>query len=437
MNTLTTIGISALTGALAAGAVSMVSYVELQASTPGSQQVGHSNISGYSLASRFGAGVSPTLARVQINETGTAQGVRSITNSGVAVYGQSTATVGLGAGGYFTSASGGGRALVAEQLSTSGSTVGGLFYSRSSTGTACWGKATATTGANSGVFGESPSVDGFGVRATNTSGDGTAISATNVSSSSGRAAIFANDPSTTGAWHRAIHAQGGGDNGDCAFFECLNTGFSYAVKAYTAGSSGRAIDAHATDSSGSNFGVYGESDSGTNGYGVFSNGNTGATGTKSLVIDHPLDPANKILKQYCAEGSEPTMLYSGMVQLNANGQASVSLPDYFDAIAKNPRYTLTAVGAPMPNLYVSGQEVNGVFKISGGKPNGTVSWTVMATRNDPWVRANGAPTVIAKPQAERGHYLTPKLYNQPASKEFGIQPAQRAQRQADERTARP
>ena len=147
----------------------MVSFVTLQATTPGTPDTGHSNISGYSLAARFGAGVSPTLARVQINETGTAQGVRAITNSGVAVYGQATAATGLAAGGYFTSSSVGGRAMVAEQLSTTGNTVGGLFYNRSTTGgVALWGKHIGTSGTTTGVYGEVASPNGLAMSARNT-----------------------------------------------------------------------------------------------------------------------------------------------------------------------------------------------------------------------------------------------------------------------------
>src|SRR5512132_922865 len=113
MDTKTILASAAVSAVVALGVPPLVSYVELQTTTPGATQLGHSHISGYALADRFGANVSPTLARVQVNETGALQGVRSITNSGVAVYGQATAGTGLAAGGYFTSFSVGGRAMVA------------------------------------------------------------------------------------------------------------------------------------------------------------------------------------------------------------------------------------------------------------------------------------------------------------------------------------
>lgn len=153
----------------AAEGLELVEFIELQTSTPGAVQTGHLNISGYVLAGRIGLGVSPTIARVQVNETGSAQGVRSITNSGTAVYGQATAGTGLAAGGYFTTSSIGGRAMVGDALSTTGATVGGLFYNRSTSGVALWGRHIQTTGASIGVYGQTGSSDGTAMVAENTS----------------------------------------------------------------------------------------------------------------------------------------------------------------------------------------------------------------------------------------------------------------------------
>ncbi len=425
MNTLGTIAISAISGAAAAGMVA-VSFVELQPTTPGTAQTGHLNITGYALADRVGLNTSPTLARVQINETGGLQGLRSITGTGVAVYGQSNAATGLGAGGYFTSSSAGGRALVAEQYSTSGNTVGGLFFSRSTSGTAAYGRAIAVTGANTGVLGETLSPGGAGVRALNSSSDGTALFAKCAGTTDGTAAIFGKNTATS-AWGRAAHFQGGGDNGDGIFIECdgASQDFTFAMKSRANGAHSRAVDAAATESTGTNYGVYGSTASGTNGFGVYSNGNFGASGTKSLVIDNPSDPANSILKQYCAEGAEPLLIYSGTVKLNSSGSAWVSLPSYYESIATNARYSLTAVGASMPSLYVATKVQAGKFQIAGGVANGEVSWTIYATRNDPWVKTYGAQTVVPKSAEERGTYITPQLYGRKASYKMGMQPEER------------
>lgn len=163
---------SGVVSAVVATSIPMLAgSVTLQAASPGTPDTGHSNVSGYSLAGRFGANASPTLARVQVNEPGPLQGVRANTASGTSVYGANSAATGLGAGGYFTSSSSGGRAVVGDALSTSGATAGGLFYNRSTSGgVALWGKHIGATGTTTGILGEVAS------------GSGTALSATNSAS---------------------------------------------------------------------------------------------------------------------------------------------------------------------------------------------------------------------------------------------------------------
>src|SRR5204863_89367 len=59
------------------------------------------------------------------------------------------------------------------------------------------------------------------------------------------------------------------------------------------------------------------------------------------------------LQHYSVESPEVLNAYSGKVTLDGTGQAVVDLPYYFAKINKDPRYTLTAVGAPMPNLHIA------------------------------------------------------------------------------------
>ncbi|MGE0001018.1 MAG: hypothetical protein AB7T05_02980, partial [Fimbriimonadaceae bacterium] len=194
LNMVAVAGVAAATGAVAGG-IAAAGFVNLQDVTPGTAQTGHTNISGYSLAGRFGSGVSPTLARVQVKETGTLQGVRSESGSGVAVFGKSTAASGLGAGGYFTTSSVGGRGIVGDALSGTGNTVGGLFYNRSTGGgVGVWGRAIGA-GTATGVFGEV------------TSANGTALAATNGGSGNRLTAGTANDSlQTVGALPRHQYA---------------------------------------------------------------------------------------------------------------------------------------------------------------------------------------------------------------------------------------
>jgi len=140
-----------------------VDFVTLQASSPGTPDTGHINVSGNIVAGRIGVNDNPGLARVQIKEMGGLQALRSISGTGVAVYGQSNATTGLGAGGYFTSASAGGRAVVGEQMSATGNTVGGLFFTHSANGVGVWGRHNQGTGTSAGVFGETLSTSGDAV----------------------------------------------------------------------------------------------------------------------------------------------------------------------------------------------------------------------------------------------------------------------------------
>lgn len=148
---------SAVTGGIVAAG-----FVNLQDASPGTPDTGHINVTGNVLAGKFGSGVDPTLARVQVKETGGLQGVRAESGSGVAVFGKSTAASGLGAGGYFTSSSVGGRGIVGDALSSTGNTVGGLFYNRSTGGgVAVWGRAIGA-GTATGVFGEATASTGRG-----------------------------------------------------------------------------------------------------------------------------------------------------------------------------------------------------------------------------------------------------------------------------------
>ncbi|GAB4553614.1 MAG: hypothetical protein Tsb0013_16070 [Phycisphaerales bacterium] len=178
---------------------------------------------------------------------------------------------------------------------------------------------------------------------------------------------------------------------------------------------GRAIYGQTTAATGTNFGVYGEVNAtNTTGWGVFSNGRLGASGTKSFCIDHPLDPANWYLLHYSTESPEPLNTYSGNAVFDHQGLAVVRLPDYFQSLNTNVRYHLTPVGAAMPNLHVARKVQDNTFVVAGGVPGAEVSWQIIGTRNDPYVRMIGAPVEVQKGPGERGRFLMPELYDMPA-----------------------
>lgn len=162
--------------------------------------------------------------------------------------------------------------------------------------------------------------------------------------------------------------------------------------------------------SGRGYGVYGQG----NRYGVYSNGNFGASGSKSFVIDHPLDPANKILKHYCIESPEVLNLYRGNTILDKNGESLVELPDYFTAINTSYSYVLTPVGQKAPDLYIK-QEIdeNGKFIIAGGNSGQKISWVVYAERDDAYMKAYPDSKIVevTKDEDQKGLYIRPELYN--------------------------
>lgn len=169
--------------------------------------------------------------------------------------------------------------------------------------------------------------------------------------------------------------------------------------------------------SSSGTGVYGASTSGLAGH---FNGNVTITGTLSkgggsFKIDHPLDPTNKYLSHSFVESPDMMNVHNGNVTLNASGEAWVVMPDWFEALNRDFRYQLTAVGAPGPNLYVAAKVSGNRFKIAGGVPGGEVSWQVTGVRQDAWANAHRIAVEEDKPEAERGSYLHPKEHGQPES----------------------
>jgi hypothetical protein len=167
-------------------------------------------------------------------------------------------------------------------------------------------------------------------------------------------------------------------------------------------------------------GVFGQNPyAGTNDWAVYANGRMGASGTKSFMIDHPLDPENKYLLHYSAEGPEPYNLYRGVVTTDASGRAVVHLPDYFEAANKEFSYYLQPIGT-FAQVIVEEEVRNNEFVIRTDKPNVKVSWMVLATRNDPYVRYFWKPTVIEKSPEQRGKYLIPQVYGKDDS--YGIFP---------------
>ncbi len=177
-------------------------------------------------------------------------------------------------------------------------------------------------------------------------------------------------------------------------------------------------------------GVWGDQ-SDVNGYSVYANGDFGAAGTKAFAIDHPLDPENKYLKHYSIESNEVLNMYRGTVPFDTNGEAVVTMPDYFDAVNANFSYQLTPIGGYAP-LFIKEKLENGKFVIAGGASGMEVSWSVFAERNDPYLQQHpeSKAVEVVKEDWNKGKYLQPDLYNQPASKKI-VKPLETGERSKD------
>ena len=108
-------------------------------------------------------------------------------------------------------------------------------------------------------------------------------------------------------------------------------------------------------------------------------------------------------------------LYDGVATLDATGQAEVVLPAWFAALNTEVRYQLCCLGGHAP-VYIAEQLRDNRFTIAGGQPGMEVCWQVTGIRQDRWAQAHRVPVEQDKPAAERGHYLHPELYGEPAER---------------------
>lgn len=324
----------------------------------------------------YGRADSPSgfgLQAKNLGAAGTGAAVQALggNNLGLDASSSGSAVRAVSTGSYAVDAeSSGGHAVYGFASSTSGGYDGGHFVTWAANGYGVFARATSGSGATRGVYGDSYSGTGYGVEGYNpynvgvygVSSTGTGVVGENLSSGDGIHGI-------------AVNGWSGWFNGDTRVENDFQVGGNESVAGYLA-----------------------------------------VGGTKSFRIDHPAAPADKYLIHYCTESSEVLNLYSGTATLDESGVATVELPAWFEALNVDVRYQLTPIGAPAPGLHVSAELADSTFGIAGGQPGQRVSWQLTARRNDPWVRAHGAPVEIDKRGRERGTYLHPELYNQPTSK---------------------
>jgi hypothetical protein len=140
-----------------------------------------------------------------------------------------------------------------------------------------------------------------------------------------------------------------------------------------------------------------------------------AKGGGSFKIDHPLDPANKYLYHSFVESPDMMNIYNGNITTDENGDAVITMPDYFEALNREFRYQLTVIGT-FAQVIVASEIKGNRFAIKTNAPNVKVSWQVTGVRQDAWANKNRIPVEVEKEKKERGYYLHPEAHEQPEEK---------------------
>lgn len=139
--------------------------------------------------------------------------------------------------------------------------------------------------------------------------------------------------------------------------------------------------------------------------------------TKLFTIDHPLDPANAVMRHATVESDEYLNLYRGKVVTDGKGYATVSVPAWFEALNKDVQHQLTVVDEEDSDRWVMAKVVrklkNGSFTIRTSEPNAEVEWLLTGARNDAYARAHPLVVEEMKPREIRGRYLNPEEHGAP------------------------
>ena len=341
-----------------------------------------------------------------------------------AVYGVNASTTGNGIG--VLGAQGGSGWGVFGQTPDGRGVVG-----QSTTGTGVYGIANAKSGLNFGVYATSSSPTGYGLFA---AGAGRAIKAE--SSAAGAVveveSTYAGVQASYGIQAEAeeVGISGAGRHGVMGTaVEDPTDALHIASGVYASGTDGSgshlAFSRTPAGVPSSSYGVYsfaGSADIARAGYFVGSVDVTGTLtkGGGSFLIDHPLDPENKTLSHSFVESPDMMNIYNGNVVLDDNGEAWVTLPEWFDALNRDARYQLTGIGSAAM-VYVAEEVQDNRFKIAGGTPAMKVSWQVTGIRQDAWANENRIQVETDKHPGLRGRFVHPEAHGMPA--ELGMHSA--------------
>jgi len=191
---------------------------------------------------------------------------------------------------------------------------------------------------------------------------------------------------------------------------------------------------------GTKYAIYGTASNGATNYaGYFSSGNVNVVnmlskGGGTFKIDHPLDPENKILFHSFVESPDMMNIYNGNITTDANGDAVIEMPAYFNALNAEFRYQLTTIGS-FAQVMVS-EKINGnSFKIKSNAPNVEVSWMVTGIRKDAFANQHRVQVEVEKNADEKGKYIHPTAFGLPESR--GIDFANEEAKRLEDAKGRP
>jgi hypothetical protein len=146
-------------------------------------------------------------------------------------------------------------------------------------------------------------------------------------------------------------------------------------------------------------------------------------GAGSFKIDHPLDPENKYLYHSFVESPDMMNVYNGNVTTDADGYATVELPEWFEALNRDFRYQLTVIddGEGWALAKVVREVRENRFVLRTSVPRTRVSWQVTGIRHDAFAEQHRIPVEEDKAADARGRYLHPVEHGQPAEKRIAIE----------------
>ncbi len=335
-------------------------------------------------------------------------GVAGVSSSGSGVYGRSHSYLGvsgfsdLGTGVNGSSTSGAG----VEGSSTSSHGVGGFSAS------------------GYGVMGQSSS--SYGVQGQSTTNDGvhgTSFSGAGVHGHSDTGGDGVYGVSASGRGVHGLVGSGDGVFGESSSHDgVVGKGGRWGVYGFSSGGTPWGYLGSSTT------GVYGNAGGVISNHAAVFDGDVAVNGTLSKTagsfkIDHPLDPAGKYLSHSFVESPDMMDIYNGNVTTDANGEAVVELPEWFEALNRDFRYQLTVIGGGdvWAQARVAREVAGNRFTIQTSAPRTKVSWQVTGIRHDAYAEAHRIPVEEEKPAAEQGFYLHPGLFGAP--EEQGIQSA--------------